>query len=139
MSSYVPAALRSRVREHFSGQCAYCKTAESLTVVTFEIEHIEPRSSGGLTAFENLCLACPACNRFKSNRTIGRDQSGRESRLFHPHQDFWLEHFDWSVDGTNIVGLTNTGIVTIYTLRMNRKQVVAVRTLWVEAGRHPPK
>lgn len=139
MSGYVSAELRSSVREHFVGQCAYCQTAESLTVVTFEIEHIEPRSSGGLTEFENLCLACPACNRFKSNRTIGRDESGRESRLFHPHRDLWLEHFDWSVNGTVIVGLTNIGIATVNALRMNRQQVVAVRALWVEAGRHPPK
>jgi hypothetical protein len=110
-----------------------------LTVAIFEIEHIIPLASGGITEFENLCLACPSCNRFKSNRTQGRTDTGSESRLFHPQQDHWLEHFDWSVDATVIVGLTEVAQATIKTLRMNRQQVVDVRSLWVDAGRHPPK
>ncbi|WP_168565166.1 HNH endonuclease [Crateriforma spongiae] len=138
MSRYVSADLRRRVRERFFACCAYCQTAESLTVSTFEIEHIVPRSEGGATEFQNLCLACPACNRFKSNRIRGTTDDGREFALFHPQQETWLDHFDWSVDGAVIVGLTEIGEVTIRTLRMNRPQAVEVRTLWVEAGRHPP-
>ncbi len=48
-------------------------------------------------------------------------------------------HFDWPVAGTVIVGLTEVAEATIRTLRMNRRQVVDVRALWVDAGRHPPK
>ena len=54
MSAYVPAVLRDRVREHFGNLCAYCRSAERLTVVTFELEHIVPRAVGGETRFENL-------------------------------------------------------------------------------------
>ncbi|WP_390621418.1 HNH endonuclease [Novipirellula artificiosorum] len=125
-------------RDFFSC-CAYCQTAESLTVTTFEIEHIVPISIGGSTEYQNLCLACPACNRFKSNRTRGITDAGHEADLFHPQRENWLEHFDWSVDGTVVVGLTEVAEATIRTLRINGPQVVEVRSLWVDAGRHPPK
>ena len=138
MSEYIAVDLRRRVRDTFFACCAYCQTDESLTVAIFEIEHIVPVSLGGVTDFDNLCLACPACNRFKSNRTQGVTDAGVETRLFHPQQDLWLEHFDWSVGGTIIVGLTDLAQSTINALRMNRKQVVDVRSLWVDAGRHPP-
>ena len=71
MSDYIPADLRRRVRAHFSQCCAYCRSSEALTVVTFEVEHILPLSLGGPTEFENLGLACPTCNRYKSNRVAG--------------------------------------------------------------------
>lgn len=139
MSQYVSVDLRRRIRETFFACCAYCQTAESLTVATFEIEHIVPSSLDGATELQNLCLACPACNRFKSNRIHGTTDAGLDSVLFHPQQDIWLDHFDWSVDGTVIVGLTEVGEATIRTLRMNRPQVIEVRLLWVDAGRHPPQ
>ena len=64
------------MRDYFGHCCAYCQTAESLTVVTFEVEHILPRSLGGLTECDNLCLACPSCNRHKSNRLVGITSDG---------------------------------------------------------------
>ena len=138
MSGSVSSKLRDEVRRFFEARCAYCQTAESLTVAFFEIEHIIPRSKGGATEFPNLCLACPTCNRFKADRTAGMHESGVETRLFHPHRDRWQDHFDWTVDGTSIVGLTEVAEVTIDLLRMNRPQLISVRSLWVDAGRHPP-
>ncbi|WP_081613883.1 HNH endonuclease [Rhodopirellula sallentina] len=138
MSRYVPIELRRRVREAFGSCCAYCETAESLTVVTFEVEHIIPISRDGQSSFDNLCLACPACNRFKSDRTSGKLPDGTEVPLFHPQRDNWADHFDWTVDGTVIVGLTDSGKATVNLLKMNRNQVVRVRSLWVATGRHPP-
>lgn len=138
MSKYVSVDLRRQVYDAFSSCCAYCQTDEALTVTTFEIEHIIPKSQGGDTEFQNLCLACPACNRFKSDRVQGMSDAGKESYLFHPQQDDWHDHFDWSVDATMIVGLTEVAQATINTLRMNRQQAVNVRSLWVDAGRHPP-
>lgn len=138
MSQYVAVEVRRRVRKAFGDCCAYCKAAESLTVVTFEIEHIVPFARDGQSVFDNLCLACPACNRFKSDHTHGKLGNGNEVRLFHPQQDDWSEHFDWSIDGTFIVGLTDIGAATVDLLRMNRPQVIDVRSLWVDAGCHPP-
>jgi len=135
VSVYIPAALRRKVREHFSDTCAYCQTAESLTVTIFEIEHILPRAADGKTEFDNLCLACPSCNRYKSDRTRGTN----DIRLFHPHQDSWDDHFGWSVDGTTVVGLSEVGQATIDALRINRSQMVRVRRMWVALDEHPPK
>jgi hypothetical protein len=42
MSVYIPAELRRQVREQFANCCAYCHTAEELTVAVFEIDHILP-------------------------------------------------------------------------------------------------
>lgn len=138
MSVYIAAELRRRVRAHFFQRCAYCQSSEALTVVTFEVEHIQPLSVGGQTTFENLCLACPSCNRHKANRVFGVTDEGTQARLFHPHRDRWLDHFDWSVNSTLIVGLTDIGIATVNSLRMNRPLLVEVRSLWVTLGKHPP-
>jgi 5-methylcytosine-specific restriction endonuclease McrA len=70
MSTYIPVELQQKIRTHFANCCAYCRTAEVLTATTFEFEHIQPRSVGGQTIWENLCLACPSCNRYKANRIL---------------------------------------------------------------------
>ena len=46
MSAYIAIHLQKQIREHFHECCAYCKTAEFLTAVTFEFEHIQPISTG---------------------------------------------------------------------------------------------
>ncbi len=138
MSEHIPLAIRREIREHYLQCCAYCQSSETLTVVTFEVEHILPRSLGGKTEFNNLCLACPSCNRHKSNRLTGIVEGDLAAPLFHPQQQKWLDHFDWSINATVIVGLTEVGIATINQLHMNRRQLVEVRALWVTLGKHPP-
>jgi hypothetical protein len=54
MTAYIPAKLRRRIRKRFADCCAYCRTAETLTVVICEIEHIVPHSVGGATVFAVL-------------------------------------------------------------------------------------
>jgi hypothetical protein len=139
VSAYVPVDLQREIRAQFANRCAYCRTAEALTVVTFEIEQILPRASGGATVLENLCLACPTCNRLKADRTSARDPvSARDVPLFHPQRDDWAEHFAWNEDATEIVGLTATGRATIAALRMNRSPLVRVRRMRSLMGEHPP-
>jgi 5-methylcytosine-specific restriction endonuclease McrA len=51
------------IRDGF--QCAYCgKEDRRLT-----LDHIIPRSKGGINEFENCVAACQSCNNLKSNRT----------------------------------------------------------------------
>jgi hypothetical protein len=108
-------------------------------VVTFEIEHIRPSSAGGTTAIDNLCLACPMCNRHKSDHISAVDpDTGNVTDLFHPQRDDWASHFAWSVDGSLLVGLTPSGRATIEALRINRPQLVRTRRLWILLGEHPP-
>jgi len=138
MSVYISAELRRRLRQRFADCCAYCRTAENLTVVTFEIEHIVARSAGGNTEFENLRVSCPTCNRYKSDLSLGRDPlSHEEVALFHPQQQRWTEHFSWNPDATQIVGLTPTGRATIAALKMNRPQMIRARRMWVAMNEHP--
>jgi len=58
--------------------------------------------------------------------------------LFHPRQQKWSEHFAWSEDGTEIMGLTACGRTTVLALRLNNELAVTVRLNWVQAGWHPP-
>ena len=139
MSVYLPADLRRQVRAHFANCCAYCRTAEELTVAIFEFEHITPRSAGGETVFGNVCFSCPTCNRYKSDRTTAVDPDTQKTvSLFHPHRDAWIEHFKWNEDATEIIGVTDTGRATITALRMNRPQLIRVRRMWVAMAEHPP-
>ena len=138
MSVYIPVDLQKQIRTRFANCCAYCHTAEFLTVTTFEFEHITPRSAGGETIIENLCLACPSCNRYKAYRQVAIDPvTLKEVPLFHPYLQFWKEHFVWNEDATEIVGLTPTGRATIIALKMNRPQLIRVRRMWVKMEEHP--
>lgn len=139
MSVYIPVDLQRQIRAKFADCCAYCRTAESLTVTTFEFEHIVPLSANGETSFTNLCLSCPSCNRYKASRQKVLDvDTQQEVFLFHPQQEVWSEHFAWNEDSTEIIALTSVGRVTISALKMNRPQLVRVRKMWVKLGEHPP-
>jgi hypothetical protein len=140
VSVYISADLRRQIRAQFANCCAYCRTAEALSVALFvEFEHIVPRSAGGTTTYENLCFACPSCNRWKSNRTTATDPNTQQVvSLFHPQRDRWTDHFAWSDDEITIVGLTPVGQATVSVLRMNRPQLLRLRRMWVAMGEHPP-
>ena len=139
MSVYIPVELQRKTRACFASCCAYCRTAEVLTIAIFEIEHIIPRSASGETVFENLCLACPTCNRYKASRQTAPDPTTEKTvLLFHPHLQLWAEHFTWNEDATEIIGLTPVGQATISALKMNRPQLTRVRRMWFKMG-HPPK
>jgi hypothetical protein len=139
MTVYLPVQLRREVRERFANCCAYCRTAENLTVAIFEFEHIVPRAVGGATTFDNLCLSCPTCNRYKTDARSAVDPvSLKTVALFHPQQDRWSDHFSWSENATEIIGMTPIGRATIATLKMNRPQMIRVRRMWVTMNEHPP-
>jgi HNH endonuclease len=111
----------------------------ALTVTTFEFEHIVPLSAEGATAFENLCLSCPMCNRYKSDRVLASDAVTQTADpLFHPQKSRWTDHFSWNEQSTEIIGLTPVGRATIAALKMNRPQMIRVRRMWVAMNEHPP-
>lgn len=140
MNAYVPAQLQRDLREQCGGCCAYCRSAEDLTAITFEFEHIVPRAKGGATERQNLCLACPMCNRYKSDGVLGFDpETQMQVPLFHPQQDIWTDHFAWNVECSQVVGLTASGRATIVALKMNRPALIRVRRLWVAMEEHPPR
>jgi len=136
----ISAALRTRVRRQARQRCEYCQTPEWITGLVCEIDHIIPRAHGGSTTFDNLCLACSACNAYKQAKMHATDpETGQEVPLFHPRRQRWHEHFAWSESGTLIIGLTSCGRATIEALRLNNVEIVAARALWVGVGWHPPQ
>jgi len=46
------------------GRCVYC------TAPATSLDHVVPRSRGGLHVWENVVSACHRCNRIKGDRTI---------------------------------------------------------------------
>lgn len=103
-----------------------------------EADHIRATAQGGKTVLANLCLACRNCNGHKWLIVKARDPLTRRSvNLFHPRRQNWSEHFQWSADGTRLLGLTTNGRATIEALQMNNDLIVNLRALWVTLGMHP--
>lgn len=93
------AALRQQIIERENRRCAYCRNP-MLVGIPMVVDHVIPLAAGGTSTLGNLCLACYRCNEFKGPRTEATDPAeGRQTRLFHPRQQQWREHFAWQVDG----------------------------------------
>lgn len=137
---YVSVIIRHKVFVRAEGRCEYCRCSEKYALHTFHIEHIHPFSKGGKTILENLALACDGCNKRKTNKILFIDPLHDEPVvIFNPRTDPWNEHFKWSNDTLQIIGLTAIGRATIDCLKLNRKGVVNIRRLTIMSGEHPPK
>ena len=107
--------------------------------VQFEIEHMIPKVAGGETARTNLWLSCPSCNRFKGVKVDAIDPETQiVVSLFNPRTQKWFEHFEWSEDGTHIIGRTAIGRATIEALKLNHPWWIECRTEWVLREDFPP-
>ncbi|MCB0213867.1 MAG: HNH endonuclease [Anaerolineae bacterium] len=138
--SDISAATRQRVRERAENRCEYCLSHQNYVMGRLQIDHVQPIAKGGSNAEDNLCLACELCNQHKWTKTHGIDpQTEQHTPLFNPRQQNWAEHFAWSPTGTEIVGLTTTGRVTVIALNLNNSLALTVRRNWIKAGWHPPK
>lgn len=139
-STDVPESIRQRVREAAGDRCGYCLSPQRCVMGKLEVEHIIPRSQGGSNDESNLWLSCGLCNRYKGTQITGVDPlTGETVPLFNPRTHVWREHFRWSQDGTQIVGLTPIGRATVEALQLNNAIAVEVRRNWVLAGWHPPE
>ncbi|MGL4499784.1 MAG: HNH endonuclease [Planktothrix sp.] len=138
-------ATRNLVRSRASFLCEYCHSAEESSSTLFTIDHILPRSIGGSDELENLALACHRCNNNRYNFITGTDpETEQEVTLFNPRQQQWFDHFIWSADGLEIMGITATGRGTCDRLDLNdqyhnERAIIRARRLWIRAGWHPPK
>jgi len=129
----VAAAVRARAGD----RCQYCLMHQSLQGATFHIEHIIPRSKGGSLEVSNLALACPSCNLHKADQTMAIDrQSGAWVPLFHPGQQTWSDHFQFS--GYRIEGLTAVGRATAAALDLNHPRRRRIRAAEQALGLFPP-
>lgn len=104
-----------------------------------ELEHLIALAAGGTDDEENLWLACRRCNGFKGLLTQAIDPLSRQpTKLFNPRIQRWQEHFRWSEEGTQIIGLTACGRATVDALKLNNPEITITRRLWVSVGWWPP-
>lgn len=131
--------LRNLVVARAGGACEYCRLLQAATGITFHLEHIVPRSQGGVTELPNLALSCPGCNLAKAERTAGRDETGQRQLLFNP-RDYepwllgWHLHFVLDRGSGLIVPHTTVGKETVETLRMNAELRQFARKLQIQIG-----
>ena len=112
------AALRQFVRRRADNHCEYCALPQEREPLRFHIEHILPRQHGGTDIPDNLALAGHHCNLRKGTNLSGLDpESGALTRLFHPRQDAWDDHF--TLHDGEITGRTTIGRATMRLLKMN--------------------
>src|SRR3954469_13829710 len=106
-ASFIPPALRRRVRRRAANICEYRRYPQVACYATFECDHVVPLIAGGGVSVNNLAWACPTCNSAKRDRTSAIDSaSGQLVTLFNPRTDRWSDHFTWSSDGLRIHGRT---------------------------------
>ena len=120
-------STRQLVRDRAGNRCEYCLISQvDSPLARLLVEHIIPIKHGGTDDAANLALACIDCNLYKGPNLTGFDpESGDLSRLFHPREQSWNEHFEWV--GVYIVGRTGIGRTTVAVLNMNSEEQLEFR------------
>ncbi len=140
MSRYISQDVREEVKQRAGACCEYCYSQEFFSADSFTLDHIIPYSKGGSNEADNLAYACQGCNRRKYIHRKARDpKSWKKVPLYHPRNHEWEEHFRWTEDYLEIVGISATGRATVAKLALNREGVKNLREVLVETGDHPPE
>ena len=135
----MPHRLYPDVAARAGHRCEYCRAPEHEHSMEFEVDHIDPRASGGEDELFNLALACGSCNRRKAQATRALDAvTGASVLLFNPRRHNWSEHFEFHPQTCTIVGRTSMGRATVERLDLNRRQMIRARLLWGVNGWYPP-
>lgn len=126
------AATRRFVTERAGNRCEYCGLEQgSAGWIRFHIEHIRAVQHGGDDSLDNLCLACPTCNRHKGpNQSAYDSETDDLVRLFNPRLDSWESHF--RVEDGAVVGKSAVGRATVSLLQMNGDRSIRLRELSAE-------
>jgi uncharacterized protein (TIGR02646 family) len=116
--------FRPQLFARFHRKCAYCETP--LNAEAFDIEMFRPKALYPLLAYawDNLLVACRACNAAKANRFPLDPES--EPLLLDPCNDKAEQHLVFGRDG-RVISATPRGQATIDTLNLNRLALVAAR------------
>jgi 5-methylcytosine-specific restriction endonuclease McrA len=129
---------RENVERRASRRCEYCRAPQAVTGVRYHLDHIIPESLGGPDNMENLALACPMCNSYKSAHVLGADAHGLDDRrLFNPRKDNWDDDFVFDPATLQLRGKTTVGQGTVNRLRMNDAIQIEGRRRWLELNLYP--
>jgi len=70
---------RHRIYARDNHQCVYCGSKKSLT-----IDHIIPRSKGGLNTWTNMVTSCFSCNVKKGDKSLEQSKMKLNSQPYEP-------------------------------------------------------
>jgi 5-methylcytosine-specific restriction endonuclease McrA len=59
---------RRNIATRDNSECQYC--GRVLQTQEYTLDHVIPRSQGGLSTWDNLVLACVRCNKYKAGNTL---------------------------------------------------------------------
>jgi len=100
LSSYIRVKFknielsRRNILRRDNNQCQYCgKISSPLT-----LDHIIPRSRGGMDTWDNLVTACVRCNNRKGNQTPEEAGMKLAKQPRKPHHVIFLKNFMGKVD-----------------------------------------
>ena len=112
-------AARAFVRQRAANRCEYCHPHQNDSpLAALHFEYIRPRKHGGSDDESNLGLACIDCNLHIGSNLTGIDPlTGAVTKLFHPRQQRWEDHF--AFEEIYITGRTAVSRTTIQVLDMN--------------------
>ncbi|MGD4551572.1 HNH endonuclease [Xanthomonas citri pv. citri] len=129
--------VRVEVRDHYRRvqrlACAYCLNLLSIrSAMGSPVEHIAPKAMYLGYMFEplNLCVCCPDCNEYKSNREVHVDppikgylpvaypNDPEKFRIVHPHFDEYSQHIRRA--GILYIPLSEKGSCTFYVCHLGR-------------------
>ena len=133
------AADRELVAQRAQGICEYCQCPQNFVPDAYELEHIIALAQNGSNDLDNIAYSCSGCNGRKGIKLTAVDPlTQQEVPLFHPRNDNWEDHFEWSPDFSQVVGISPIGRATIEALLLNRVSCVNLRLALTAFGRHPP-
>lgn len=136
----ISSSLHKEVEKCARYLCEYCLSRLDHSPDPFSVEHILPKAKGGDNELKNLALACQGCNNAKYIKTEVIDPlTVKKVPVYNPRKDTWEDHFVWSGDFTEIVGLSPIGRAAIEALKLNRESLVNLRSALIVVGKHPPK
>jgi hypothetical protein len=134
----VSEQVRRAVERRAGERCEYCRAPQRVAGYRFHVEHVVPRSHGGVDDLSNLALSCATCNFAKGAVILALDpDSGARVPLFNPRLDRWEEHFAWAPDGNTLLGRMPVGVAMVVALNMNQPVHIAARPLWRQLGLFP--
>ncbi|MCS6824151.1 MAG: HNH endonuclease [Cytophagaceae bacterium] len=84
---------RQNIFKRDNYQCQYCGATTDLT-----LDHVLPRSRGGLTSWDNLVTACKQCNSRKGDYTPEEAQMPLRRKPFKPSFFMFLRDFSGVID-----------------------------------------
>lgn len=85
---------RKNILRRDSFRCQYCGTHTA----PLTIDHIQPRSRGGMDSWENLTTACIPCNNKKGNRTPEEANLRLQNKPRRPNHIVFMKHFMGKVE-----------------------------------------